>query len=190
LCLAAACAALAACAARAQAPAQAQQQQQPQAQRFVNGTEAAGPAAPADVASIDAIMAAVYDVISGPAGQRRDWARMRSLFTAGARLMPHGPRGLRVGSVEDYIAVSGPLLEERGFFEREIGRVTERYGDLAHVFSAYEARATPDGPVIMRGINSFQLVRHGGRWWVASLVWHPETPATPIPEAYLNRTRN
>lgn len=172
----------------AQTGAQAQGQAQPRPpSRFVVGTENAVPANPTDVASLDAIMAAVYDVISGPAGQRRDWNRMRSRFTAGARMMPHGARGLRVGTVEDYIATSGPVLEERGFFEREIGRVVEQYGDIAHVFSTYEARSAQSGPVIMRGINSFQLVRHAGRWWVVSIMWQAETPQTPIPERYLPR---
>ncbi len=147
-------------------------------------TRGAIPAAPADVASIDAIQRATYDVISGPAGQRRDWNRMRSLFTADARLMPKGAAGLRSLSVEDYIATSGPVLEQRGFIEREVHRVTEDYGDIAHVFSTYEAREREGGPVILRGINSFQLARHGGRWWVVSIMWQAETPQTPLPPRY------
>ncbi len=153
--------------------------------RFVDATVGTFRPNPADVASIDAIMAAVYDVISGPAGQRRDWDRMRSLFTVDARLMPKGSRGLRIGSVEDYITVNGGSLERDGFFEREVARRVEQYGDIAHVFSTYEARRTADGPVFMRGINSFQLVRHDGRWWVVSIMWQAETPQTPIPQNYL-----
>jgi len=143
---------------------------------------------PADVASIDAIMRAVYDVISGPAGQKRDWIRMRSLFTANARLMPKGGRGLASGSVEDYITSSGPQLEQNGFIEREVARRTEQYGDIAHVFSTYEARQSEGGPVFLRGINSFQLVRHAGRWWVVSIMWQAETPQNPIPAEYLTGT--
>lgn len=157
----------------------------PRPSPFVVVTEGAVAANPADVASVDAIMAAVYDVISGPAGQRRDWNRMRSLFTANARMMPKGGAGLRSGSVEDYIVSSGPLLEREGFFEREVARRVEQYGDIAHIFSTYEARQTADGPVFMRGINSFQLVRHSGRWWVVSIMWQAETPQTPIPAHYL-----
>lgn len=163
-------------------PAAAQPQQP---NPFVVVTQGAVPANPADVASVDAIMAAVYDVISGPAGERRDWNRMRSLFTANARLMPKGGAGLRSGSVEDYITSSGPLLEERGFFESEVARRVEQYGDIAHVFSTYEARQSENGPVIMRGINSFQLVRHDGRWWVVSIMWQAESPQNPIPAEYL-----
>ena len=165
-------------------PAAAQQQPNP----FVVVTQGAIPANPADVASIDSIMAAVYDVISGPAGERRDWNRMRSLFTANARLMPKVGVGLRSGGVEDYITASGPMLEERGFVEREIARRVEQYGDIAHIFSTYEARHAENGPVFMRGINSFQLVRHEGRWWVVSIMWQAETPQTPIPQNYLPTT--
>ena len=166
----------------ATSPAAAQPQQP---SPFVVVTQGAIPANPADVASVDAIMAAVYDVISGPAGERRDWNRMRSLFTANGRLMPKGGSGLRSGSVEDYISSNGPILEERGFFETEIARRVEQYGDIAHVFSTYEARQSENGPVFMRGINSFQLVRHDGRWWVVSIMWQAETPQNPIPAGYL-----
>ncbi len=176
-------AALALVAAQAQTPPPS-----PPPSRFVTVTEGSVAARPADVASIDAIMRAVYEVISGPAGQKRDWNRMRSLFTSNARLMPLARTGLRSGSVEDYIATSGAMLEQRGFFERELARRVEQYGDIAHVFSTYDARNAADGPVIMRGINSFQLVRHGGRWWVVSIMWQQETPDNPIPAHYLSST--
>ncbi len=157
----------------------------PRPSPFVVVTQGAVPANPADVATIDAIMRSVYDVISGPAGQKRDWNRMRSLFTSNARLMPKGGAGLRSGSVDDYITSSGPVLEKDGFIEREIARRVEQYGDIAHVFSTYEARQSEGGPVFLRGINSFQLVRHGGRWWVVSIMWQAESPQNPIPAGYL-----
>jgi hypothetical protein len=166
-------------------PAATAQQQPARPNPWVNVTQGSVTANPADVQSLDSIMTAVYDVISGPAGQRRNWDRMRSLFTANARMMPLGRAGLRSGSVEDYISSSGPFLEERGFTEREIGRVVEQYGDIAHVFSAYEGRFTAGDPQTIRGINSFQLVRHSGRWWVVSIMWQAETPDNPIPARYL-----
>src|SRR6187399_1402061 len=84
------------------------------------------PAKTEDVSSIDNIMKAVYDVISGPAGQKRDWNRMRSLFLPGARLIPtgrvqDGKSGARVWTLEEYISNAGPRLEGSGFFEREMG---------------------------------------------------------------------
>jgi hypothetical protein len=150
-------------------------------------------ATPDDVNSIDGIMAAVYDVISGPAGGKRDWDRMRSLFAPGARLIPTGKRPdgtsvMLVWTVDQYIAGSGPLLEKDGFFEREIGRHVDRYGDIVQLFSAYESRRTPDDPQpFARGINSFQLRYDGTRWWVVSIFWESERPDNPIPPEYLKR---
>jgi hypothetical protein len=133
---------------------------------FVPVTTGSIPANPADVASVDAIMRAVYDVISGPAGQKRDWNRMRSLFTANARMMPKGSRGLMSGGVEDYISSSGPMLEERGFIEREIARRTEQYGDIAHVFSTYEARQSEAGrsSCAASTASSWCATRAAGGW--------------------------
>jgi len=153
------------------------------------------PADPKDVSSPDAIVAAVYDVISGPAGQKRNWDRMRTLFVPDARMIPTGKRQTgestrRVLSVEEYITNSGPFLEKDGFFESEIGRRTEQYGNIVHVFSTYESkRATTDEKPFMRGINSFQLWYDGKRWWVITILWQGESKDTPIPEKYIG-TKN
>ena len=149
------------------------------------------PAEPKEIASVDAIIAAVYDVISGPGGQKRNWDRMRTLFVSDARMMATGKRPTgeyirRVMSVEDYITSSGPFLEKDGFFEKEIGRKTEQYGNIVHVFSTYESRRTlADVNPFMRGINSFQLWNDGKRWWVVSILWQSETKEAPIPEKYI-----
>lgn len=145
-----------------------------------------------DVESIDAIIAALYDVISGPAGQARDWQRFHSLFVPSARLIPTGVRENevrhRVMTPAEYVAGSGPILEERGFFEREIGRTTERFGNIAHVFSAYDSKNTLDDPEpFARGINSIQLLHDGTRWWVVTIFWEPERAGNPIPPTYLGR---
>lgn len=146
-------------------------------------------AAEKDVDSIDAIVAALYDVISGPAGQARDWNRLRSLFVPTARMMPVGLRpdgsaGMRLLQVNDYVASSGPLLVEKGFHERELARRTERFGHISHVFSTYEGKLDADGHV-MRGINSLQLMHDGKRWWIVSLMWEAENPALNLPAEYL-----
>ena len=148
-------------------------------------------ARPADVSSIDSIIAAVYDVISGPAGHKRDWDRMRSLFVPGARLIPTGRRptgevGSRVLTVEEYIARSSPLLEKNGFFESEIARRTETFGNIAHAFSTYESRHKADDPKpFQRGINSIQLMNDGQRWWIVTIFWQGEDEKNPLPEKYL-----
>ena len=146
-------------------------------------------AAAADVESIDAIVAALYDVISGPPGQARDWARFRSLFVPTARMIPAGPRadgqfGLRLLAPNDYIASSGPLLLDKGFHERELARRVEQFGHIAQVFSSYEARIDKDDHT-MRGINTLQLMNDGKRWWIVSLMWQAELPELPLPAQYL-----
>jgi hypothetical protein len=151
-------------------------------------------ARPEDVESIDAILNAVYDVISGPAGEARDWDRMRSLFLPEARLIPSGtaPDGSTrylVWGLEEYISTAGGQLEANGFFEVEAHRIEERFGNIAHVFSTYESFRTVDemeaGDHFMRGINSFQLLFDGDRWWVLQIYWQAETPDQPIPDRYL-----
>jgi hypothetical protein len=153
----------------------------------------AGPANPADVGSIDSIVNAVYAVISGPAGQKRDWNRFKSLFLPGARLIPtrpcpEGGHGARVLTPADYAARAGANLEKNGFFEREIARHTDTYGDIAQVFTTYESRhlATDPQP-FARGINSMQFFYDGKRWWVVTIFWDAERPDNPIPTQYLPR---
>ena len=150
------------------------------------------PANPADVASIDAIMKAVYDVISGDAGKARDWDRFRSLFHKDARLIPSGKNpntgvvGARVMTPEDYVRTSGPFLEKNGFHERELARHVDQYGNIAQVFSTYHAfKTATDKDPFMRGINSFQLLNDGKRWWVVTIYWQAETPENPIPKEFL-----
>lgn len=147
-------------------------------------------ARPADVGSMDAIMAAVYDVISGPKGQKRDWDRMRSLFVPGARLIPtradtSGITKTSILSVDDYIQRATPALEGEGFFERETHRTVERFGAIAQVFSTYESRhAATDAKPFQRGINSFQLLFDGQRWWVVTIYWQAASAELPIPKQF------
>ena len=153
------------------------------------------PADPKDVSSPEALIAAVYDVISGPAGQKRNWDRMRTLFVPDARMIATGKRQSgeitrRVMSVEDYINSSGPYLEKEGFFENEIGSTREQFGNIVHVFSAYETKKTAtDEKPFMRGINSIQLWNDGKRWWVITILWQSENADTPIPEKYIQKKK-
>ncbi|WP_456427007.1 hypothetical protein [Rhodocaloribacter sp.] len=146
---------------------------------------------PADVETVDGLMHAVYEVISGPAGQARDWDRFRSLFHPSARLIPVQPTqdgGFAPAflSVDDYIEWAGAYLERNGFFEREIYRSTEAYGHVLHAFSTYESRHKAEDPEpFVRGINSFQLMHDGARWWVLNIFWDSERPGQPIPAQYL-----
>ena len=149
--------------------------------------------------SIRALISEVYAVISGPAGQERDWDRMRSLFAPNARLSAMVPRrqndtistphpSMVIMSVEDWIRNSGPFLLREGFFETELYNEIERYGNVAHVWSTYDSRTgSADAEPFDRGINSFQLVYGDGRWWVWNILWHSERAgAGTIPDRYLD----
>jgi hypothetical protein len=162
------------------------------AQTASNTAPVAKEADPKDVASLDAIMKAVYDVISGDAGKARDWDRFRSLFHKDARLIPSGKNpqtgviGARVMTPEDYVKGSGPWLEKNGFHEREIARHIDQYGNIAQVFSTYSSfHKSDDKEPFIRGINSFQLLNDGKRWWVLTIYWQQESAENPIPKEFL-----
>jgi hypothetical protein len=145
-----------------------------------------------DVASIDAIITAAYDGISGAAGKKRDWDRERSLFYSGARLIPTEKPGAnhdlapQILDMDGFIARVEPYFAEHGFFEKEIARRTEQFGHIAHVWSLYESRHNADDPEpFIRGINSFQLFYDGTRWWIVNIYWQQESAEHPIPEKYL-----
>ena len=167
------------------APALAAQQPTPDAPRPTPA------ASPADVGSIDAILTALYDVISGSAGQARNWDRFRSLFVPGARLIPARPKpdgGAEavVMDVEGYISRTSRFFEQNGFFEKELARKTEQFGNIAQVFSTYASyRTAQDTTPFSRGINSIQLLKDGYRWWVVSIFWDAERPGLTLPPQYL-----
>jgi hypothetical protein len=152
---------------------------------------APAPAAPiadsADVATLDGVMHALYDVISGDSGQARNWDRLRSLMAPGARLIPTFRRrdgsgyAIRPLTVEEYILAATPAIARTGFHEREVARRSETYGQIVHLFSTYESRRrADDAQPFERGINSFQLYNDGHRWWVVTIMWQPESQGPAI----------
>lgn len=146
---------------------------------------------PGDVATLDGMIRAYYEVISGPAGKARDWARDRTLYIKDLRFVQvdlgrDGRPAPRITDHQQYVdLVDLPL--KAGFFETEIHRVTQRFGPIAHVWSTYECRQAEKGPVTARGINSIELFWDGNRWWIANAVWTDETKENPIPKSYLPR---
>ena len=147
------------------------------------------PPRPEDVATLDGMVKAYYEVVSGPAGQPRDWARDRTLYIKDLRFVmvetdKDGKPDPRIVDHQQFVD-SSDRLSKSGFFEKEIHRVTERFGPIAHVWSTYESRQTETGPIIKRGINSIELFWDGKRWWIANAIWTDETKDTPIPKEYL-----
>ena len=145
-------------------------------------------AKPDDVKSVESILAALYDVISGPPGER-DWSRFRSLFMSNARLTsaeksPDGAVRVRPNSVEDYVRLGGEYFLKNGFFEKPIVSRVQIFGNVAQVFSSYESRHAPGETPFARGINSFQLAFDGKRWWVVNILWDEERPDNPLPKEF------
>jgi hypothetical protein len=147
---------------------------------------------PADVSTLDGIMKAVYEVISGDAGKPRDWDRFRTLFHKDARLIPSG-KNAQTGVIaanaltpDQYVTRVEPFFAKEGFYERELARHVDTYGNIAQVFSTYQSFHSPsDKTPFMRGINSFQLFNDGKRWWVVTIYWQAETADNPVPQKYL-----
>jgi hypothetical protein len=147
-------------------------------------------AKPEDVKSPEAILNAVYSAISGGKGQPRDWDRMRSLFIPDARLIPtrgkDGHADAIILTIDGYIARSNGLMTSAGFFEHSIHNETEQFGNIVQVWSTYESRHNLDDPTpFARGINSFQLLKDGDRYWVVNIFWDAESATNPIPAKYL-----
>jgi hypothetical protein len=145
---------------------------------------------PADVGTIDGIVKAYYDVITGPAGKPREWGRDRTLYIRDVRFVAMGADAggrpvARIRSHQEFVDSSDGDMVANGFDEREVHRVTQRFGNIAHVFSTYETRRTAQGPITGRGINSIELFWDGSRWWIAGAIWDDETPGHPIPKEYL-----
>ncbi len=148
-------------------------------------------ARPQDVASIDALVTASYAAISHPAGKSADLQRFQSLFQPGAQLFnvsdQNGRPAIRAGTIEQITKMlQSTQHHERAHFEKEIARRTQRFGNVAHVWSTYQSTDTEQSRrTYVRGINSISLVKDSGRWWIVSAQWTNETKARPIPPQYL-----
>jgi len=144
---------------------------------------------PEDVKSPDAIIRAMYEIISGPAG-KRNWQRLRSLYLPGARLIPTGERihkkgELQVLTLDEWIEDVKDFFTDKDFYESEIVRHTDHFGSILQAFSTYVAKNDPEGPIIARGINSIQLLHHENRWWIVTVMWENESKDNPVPEEFL-----
>ena len=145
---------------------------------------------PNDVASVDAIIAALYDANTNLVDQKRDADRFRSLFVPGARLMPtfrppNGKGVIAIETVDDYVRGASTSPRRHGFSEREIARTSQAFGNIMQVFSTYQTHLDSTDTHPHRGINSIQLFTDGMRWWVVGVLWDTERPDKPIPPGFL-----
>lgn len=137
-------------------------------------------------ATLDDLIKAIDDAVSGPAD--KDRACLRQIMLPEARLSPIAKTELG-GFAPHILTVDGWIeaVRKRGssvFYERQVKVKSEVYGHIAHLWSTYEIRPTPEGKATVRGINSIQAVNDGKSWRVLEILWQAETPAEPVPEKY------
>lgn len=145
---------------------------------------------PQDVATMDGIIKAFYDVVSGPVGQPRQWSRDSTLYVPGVLFIStdvgrDGKPYHDIMSHQQFVDKYNASVVAQGFYEQEIHRVTTRYGTIAHVMSTYVMRRTLNGPLIGRGVNSLELFYDGKRWWIVCDLWDEERPGNPLPKELL-----
>lgn len=156
-------------------------------------SQAASPANPDDVRSIESIVHALYESISFNAGTKPDYARFRTLFTKDAQVTPpHADDDqTRVLTISEFVIHSDKQLQtmkydKTGYSEKEIGRTTRRFGNIAHLLSVYEAGRPSSGVrQVKRGVNSIQLLFDRSRWWILNMSSDIERPDMPIPPTFL-----
>jgi len=146
---------------------------------------------PDDVSTIEGIVKASYETISGGMGVPRQWGRDRTLFAPSVRYISiskdkTGVVKARTSDYHEYLDESDDFLVKQGFTEKELGRKIERFGNVATVLSSYEGRAQSTGKVVTRGVNIFSLYFDGKRWWIQTMLWDEEGPGNPIPAELLS----
>jgi hypothetical protein len=149
------------------------------------------PARPDDVATIDGIMKAYYEVISGPARQPRQWDRDHTLYIPDVRFViieeaPGGKITARSMSHQEFADAMVAGLGNNAFYEREVHRITHRFGNVAHVLSTAEQRTAPDGPARSHTIDSVELFWDGHRWWIMNAnIWPGDISGRPLTKEFL-----
>jgi len=149
----------------------------------------------ADGSSVDRIIAALYESVSHGPEYEPNWKRMRSLFLPAGRLIPPKRPGTEAFAVldldgfQDFFTKGTEAAKQRGqsgaFFENEVARTLDCFGNVCEAFSTYASRRAPSDPQpFARGINSIQLVNDGQRWWIASVTWDTERTDNSIPARY------
>lgn len=141
-----------------------------------------------NVVSIDAIIKASYEVVSGEKGAKRQWERDKFL---------HHPKAIYsfterqnnetkqvVMSVKDFHQETDNMTMETAFYENEINREVRIFGNIAQVWSTYETRLEQNGPVMRRGINSIQLFYENKRWFIFSWIFDKELEHNKIPKTF------
>jgi len=146
---------------------------------------------PEDVSSIDGMIKAYYEVVSGPAEKQREWGRDATLYVPGIRFNifsqeKQGKTTVRSLSHQEFVNESEAAMKGKPFYEREVHRIAHRAGDVAHVLSTAEQRLAPDGPAQGYGVDSLELYWDGARWWIVNAnLWEGDKARTPLPAEFM-----
>jgi hypothetical protein len=144
-----------------------------------------------DVSTVDGMVKAYYEVVSGPAGQPRQWDRDATLYIPNVRFVivsedATGKATAESMSHQEFVDNSEASLGGKAFYEHEVHRVTQRAGNIVHVFSTAERSSSPDGKAEGRGIDSIELFWDGQRWWItAANLWEIDASKHPLPAEFL-----
>jgi len=159
-----------------------------------NGKHVEVPVIPArseDVSTIEGIVKASYETISGPVGAPRQWGRDRTLFAPSIRFVSlrsdpkSGKVTVQESNYQEYLDQTDPFATKEGFTEVELGHIIKQYGNVATVLSSYEGKVQSTGKIITRGVNIFSLYNDGQRWWIQTMLWDQERPGNPVPAELL-----
>ena len=144
-----------------------------------------------NVSTLDGIIKAYYDVVTVKKGDKPSYERdslihWPNVSVGAAGINKSGKPAIHYMSLKEYHRLADPGLEKDGFYEKELSRKVEKFGSIYHVWSTYESRNEPTGPIIERGINSIELFYDGTRFWILGWFYDGERKDNPIPKEYLN----
>ena len=134
--------------------------------------------------TIDELIAEMYDSVCFEPGTRPDWTRQSKIFAPGARLVRVNDDGVFEFDLDSYRVNFESMIDSgtmTSFWEGEIWRETHEFGDVAHVLSGYEAHRSRGGESLHRGVNSIQMFRRDGRWWISAMIWRRDGRNVTIP---------
>jgi hypothetical protein len=150
-----------------------------------------------NLSTVDGIIHALYDAISGPVGEERNWDKFRNLFAENARMYSAVPvkdsgAALRCITPQEYAERNKTRFSDIGFYEEELYRITNTFGAGTQVLSTYELHFTnKDGEQeITKGINNIQLFFDGERYFIVSIFWDANSKNIEVPERYLPKDKH
>ena len=133
-----------------------------------------------DVESVDAIINAYYDVVSGASNAPWEFERDKYIHSQNAvitRLDENGKAESHTLEAE-YVPIG--LSPKEDFHEIELKRIVSKYGNIAQVWSAFEIRTDPKTETNNRGLNNIQLHYENGRWFIDSWTCEMESENSSV----------